>query len=492
MSVNLKAFDQIKIYISYSHAPRDRILVFELADYLKTRLSKVIGKILAEDDPLFSDPLFHVVMRDSLKKSPKEMVGQLFGLGQRAVDITCDRKVASDTWWHEFDRGSVERANFILLMVSPDYLASDHCRTLMNRVHSREQEGLVEVIPIVLRQVDWKPPPSWISLPRNGQPVIDWPDREEAFAHITDGILQVIPADVQKVWVERVAWPEIGASEGDDERSAANYEVHLGLTVPGSISRGSEFVARFAAYTPRFRKLVSQNLRLEGPTAKQILGLQKCQWRPGTLVSIMLHSNKCRVAEPQKTFLWNGEWEIQRFDLEVLPDAAEGTAILKMDVYIEGFVVASLRPEITITSPAASVSKQLRDFELKVPRSAFASYSSQDREEVMGRIRSLQIVADINVFIDCLSVRPGEEWKTKLHSEIRNREIFWLFWSREAMASEFVEWEWHTAYALKGKKFIQPHPLEPIDLAPPPKELEDLQFGSAFEAYAYSLRSKRT
>ena len=79
-----------------------------------------------------------------------------------------------------------------------------------------------------------------------------------------------------------------------------------------------------------------------------------------------------------------------------------------------------------------------------------------------------------------------------LHREIVDREMFWLFWSRGAMASESVEWEWQTAYAQKGKNCIQPHPLEPIDLAPPPKELEDLQFGNAFEAYIYSLRSKQT
>ena len=158
------------------------------------------------------------------------------------------------------------------------------------------------------------------------------------------------------------------------------------------------------------------------------------------------------MIEPQKTFIWNGEWEILRFDGEVLPDAAEGIGILKFDVYIEGFVVASLRPEFTIAAKAASTPKQTRGFEMPVPRSAFASYSSADREQVMGRIRSLQIVADIDVFVDCLSVRPGEEWMNVLHKEISRREMFWLFWSREAMASKFVEWEWHTAYALERQE----------------------------------------
>jgi TIR domain len=48
------------------------------------------------------------------------------------------------------------------------------------------------------------------------------------------------------------------------------------------------------------------------------------------------------------------------------------------------------------------------------------------------------------VFLDCLSLRPGEKWKDKLRDEIKGREIFWLFWSRSAMKSEWVKWEWQT------------------------------------------------
>jgi hypothetical protein len=286
----------------------------------------------------------------------------------------------------------------------------------------------------------------------------------------------------------RAMEPDEEPEEASSEQSEiSDIPVQLGLTVPTSIAAGAEFVARFAAYTPTFREHVSKNLTLEAPMSSQILDLHRCQWRRGTSVTVMLHSSKCRVKEPQKTFIWNGEWEILRFDVETAPDATDGTIILKFDVYIEGFVVASLRPEIAIFANASGMSRQI---EVPVPRSAFASYSSSDREMVMGRIRSLQIVAGIDVFVDCLSVRPGEEWKKVIHKEISERAMFWLFWSRDAMASKLVEWEWHTAYALKGKHAIQPHPLEPSNLAPPPKELEDLQFGNAFEAYMFSLRSR--
>jgi hypothetical protein len=98
------------------------------------------------------------------------------------------------------------------------------------------------------------------------------------------------------------------------------------------------------------------------------------------------------------------------------------------------------------------------------------------------------VFTGIDVLLDCLSIRPGEEWKPRLQREIVDRDIFWLFWSRHANDSEWVEWEWRTALAKKSIAGIQPHPLEPAELAPPPKELANLQFGAMYEWYLVGLR----
>jgi hypothetical protein len=100
----------------------------------------------------------------------------------------------------------------------------------------------------------------------------------------------------------------------------------------------------------------------------------------------------------------------------------------------------------------------------------------------------LEIYTGIDVFFDRKSIRPGEKWKEKLRDEIDRRDIFWLFWSRKAMKSPWVDWEWRTALAEKTIDGIQPHPLEPSDLAPAPKELSALQFGAMYEWYIHHLR----
>jgi len=79
--------------------------------------------------------------------------------------------------------------------------------------------------------------------------------------------------------------------------------------------------------------------------------------------------------------------------------------------------------------------------------------------------------------MDCLDLNPGEKWKTSLQSEILNRDLFLLFWSKHAIKSKWVEWEWTTAYELKGIDSFQLHPLDTVSEDPPPEKLAELHFG---------------
>src|SRR6266516_3306265 len=51
-------------------------------------------------------------------------------------------------------------ARIILLLVSPDFMASDYCYNIeMKRALERHTNGETTVIPIILRPVDWKNTP---------------------------------------------------------------------------------------------------------------------------------------------------------------------------------------------------------------------------------------------------------------------------------------------------------------------------------------------
>ena len=68
--------------------------------------------------------------------------------------------VPGQKWGAEIDR-KLEEADVVLLLVSADFLASDHCYDIeMNRAMERHEAGQACVIPIILRECNWEARPS--------------------------------------------------------------------------------------------------------------------------------------------------------------------------------------------------------------------------------------------------------------------------------------------------------------------------------------------
>ncbi len=89
----------------------------------------------------------------------------------------------------------LESASVILLLISPDFIASDYCYSIeMQRAMERHRAGLSTVIPILLRPADWQGTPfsSLQSLPLNGKSVVQWPNRDAALLEIVEGIRKAV------------------------------------------------------------------------------------------------------------------------------------------------------------------------------------------------------------------------------------------------------------------------------------------------------------
>jgi small GTP-binding protein len=106
-----------------------------------------------------------------------------------------DRKIgAGSEWKGEIDQ-HLESAGIILLLVSPDFMASDYCYDIeMKRALERRDKGEAAVIPIALRPVDWLNAPlaGLQSLPRDNKAVASshWKYSDEAFLEVAKGIRQ--------------------------------------------------------------------------------------------------------------------------------------------------------------------------------------------------------------------------------------------------------------------------------------------------------------
>lgn len=85
----------------------------------------------------------------------------------------------------------LDEADIILLLISSDFIHSDFCYSVeLQKALEKQRAGKAEVLPILLRQVDWEASPfSHLSvLPANAKPVNIWPNLDEAFVEVVKGI----------------------------------------------------------------------------------------------------------------------------------------------------------------------------------------------------------------------------------------------------------------------------------------------------------------
>ncbi|MHB1057178.1 MAG: toll/interleukin-1 receptor domain-containing protein [Rhodanobacter sp.] len=110
---------------------------------------------------------------------------------QDVIDTWHDRRIVAG---QEIDKAIDDHINsdeIILLLVSPDFIASDYCYDIeMKRAMERHAAGRAVVIPIILRACDWHHAPfgKLLATPRDGKPITQWPDRDEAFLQVAQAV----------------------------------------------------------------------------------------------------------------------------------------------------------------------------------------------------------------------------------------------------------------------------------------------------------------
>lgn len=115
---------------------------------------------------------------------------------QGAITTWHDRRITAGSEFAGSIDKAMEEAEVILLLVSSDFLASDYCYDVeMTRALERHAEGSSTVIPIILRHCDWHHAPfgNLLAAPRDGKPIVSWPDLDEAFLDVVTKIRAALP-----------------------------------------------------------------------------------------------------------------------------------------------------------------------------------------------------------------------------------------------------------------------------------------------------------
>lgn len=278
------------------------------------------------------------------------------------------------------------------------------------------------------------------------------------------------------LWEDSISLCVAGHGKGDEEeeRHVVTDHVSFSVTSPLAVAPADIFTLSVLAHSDdqwgevlaRAQREQAQAVRVasRGPVLvprETILTVQVCIPAFG--------------ASAEDTIGWFGEIGHAAFLVTVPANAPRGPVAGRLRIYVGSLRISWLEFVLEVGTRKTRIHRA-KALERRV-RSGFASYASDDRDEVMGRIQGmLKIAPALDIFVDALSLRSGEQWEQRLKQEIAARDVLYLFWSGAASRSEMVDREWRWALQNRGLEFIDPVPLQPPSLVPPPAELASLHF----------------
>jgi hypothetical protein len=108
-----------------------------------------------------------------------------------------DRSIRPGDEWERAIDENLEAADIVLLLVSPDFVASDYIYGKeLERALERHASGDARVVPVILRPADWTSAPlgRLQAVPKDAKPVTTWANRDEAWADVVQRIRALITA----------------------------------------------------------------------------------------------------------------------------------------------------------------------------------------------------------------------------------------------------------------------------------------------------------
>jgi TIR domain-containing protein len=177
-----------------------------------------------------------------------------------------DRRITAGTEFGDAIDSHLDVADVILLLISPDFIASDYCyEREMSRALERHQKGEARVIPVILRPCDWHGLPfgELLATPKDGRPITMWPNIDEAFLDVVNAIKSALRELGQTTSPKtKEGGKKTSAALGHSQESARSSNLRIrkqftDLDKDRFRHDGFEYIAKF--FENSLKELVSRN-----------------------------------------------------------------------------------------------------------------------------------------------------------------------------------------------------------------------------------------
>jgi hypothetical protein len=169
--------------------------------------------MFSDNRPVRSINLFYIYTREDSRYAERLRTYMSSLIRRGLITQQYERVIVPGAEWSE-ETDHLDAADIVVILVSADLVASDFLYgDEMAHALQRHKQEQARVIPIIIRPVDWEGTllKELQALPRDGRPVTQWSNRDEAYLDIVKGIrlvceeLQGIVPDEPRVTEPTVA-----------------------------------------------------------------------------------------------------------------------------------------------------------------------------------------------------------------------------------------------------------------------------------------------
>jgi tetratricopeptide (TPR) repeat protein len=151
---------------------------------------------------------------------------------QGLIAVWHDREILPGENWEQTIDLHLSTADLFLLLISPDFMASDYCfGKEMQQALARHKAGTCRVVPILLRPTFWEDAPfrDIQLLPTDARPITLWPDRDLAYQNVVTEISRIIKDLPISLQTKEEGLKEVLPDEDVALRDLKRYEQSLAL-----------------------------------------------------------------------------------------------------------------------------------------------------------------------------------------------------------------------------------------------------------------------
>ena len=281
------------------------------------------------------------------------------------------------------------------------------------------------------------------------------------------------------------------------KRKGPKYSrVGVGVVAPEEVKRNEDLMVQVVGNVEELLdRTIAEAVSVDAINHAEVRGRCSFPAKLNDRITFKLQISGIEFEEDKQSVVWE-EREFKVQFLAHVPKTAEvGNHVGKLLIFIDDNPMGSIGFTTRVNRYFKPSQKPAKTNE-KVFKNYFISYSSKDRDKVESRVQGMRISDKEfakHSFWDVKFLNPGDRYEKEIYDYIDNKaDVFLLFWSSNAAASEWVKKEINRAVARQKRTRrpenrlpeIIPVPIE-NPIPPPPEELSDLHFGDAVNSLGH-------